>query len=797
MEIKFLIENEEPNGKGTVPKLGIMKGYVQEAINQISLMELILVSDVELDEDSCAAFLKKKVMLALGDVIDNSLVWSRFDGQIFGFEALDEFRVEKGLYPYKLIARPPIWKLNFTTKYRSYPSTSRTDVISKLLIDHKLADTVDFKTFYNNDHFPTLTQIVQNEVSDLALIEQLMAEGGINYFFFAPKDGDTAETMQLSDSRTTFKETWTDKIYWNPGTGQQDDSRRISALETRFYATPSGVQSKADHGDGKTNIFSSKQSTSEDEEDLVTLYTREGQDEKVPKYNAERIMEGFVTNKVIYQGRSNHICIRSGEKVSVQGISNAQEKKILVASVRHNFKQSASAAMSDTLALHYSNTFSGFKSDAPVRPPQIGANHIANFINAQKHKSPNQLADSFIEWLANQLGIEIPEWVPELPELPSLNPVQIVIDILDKMTKKLALMGVWTGKVIEDAKVTSGGELVCRIANDQFPEAEDGGGLTARVALDWLTPQGWLSLLPRVGNYVYFIFMQGEGGQNEPVVIGYRSTGEIPTLDPAGKQTTPRLKTGEPPKLGQKAEAVVEDDEYAPLNRQRNTLRGEEGVAEVAVIDGADASVAIEADNDIQIISGNAIHTKTTVHCEKVGELHQQFDKVNRGVTESQNESIGKHHSQTVMGSENIFVGGDQKTHVEHEIFIDNNGEEDITVANGEDNMMILRKGEEAILKADDDNFLKIHKDGNADLQGAGSANISGSGNTMVANGDGIKLTVGGSSITISKSGDIEVNASTNVTITGSAQVEINGNATVAITGGAEVSLKGAVVNIN
>ena len=55
MELIFQIEGKTPD-----PFLGIMEGYIQEGLNQISTIELILVSQFPLDDDQCATYVTKK-----------------------------------------------------------------------------------------------------------------------------------------------------------------------------------------------------------------------------------------------------------------------------------------------------------------------------------------------------------------------------------------------------------------------------------------------------------------------------------------------------------------------------------------------------------------------------------------------------------------------------------------------------------------------------------------------------------------------------------------------------------------
>jgi choline dehydrogenase-like flavoprotein len=790
MKIKFLIDNKATDGSTDIPKLGIVESYIQEAVNQITLIELFVVSNSELDEKSCENLIGKNAVLSIGGEIEKEYVWSRFDGVIFELTMLDKYVVEKDLFAYRFIIRPPVWKMNFQTQYRSFADKSRIDVIDTILKDHQLEKTVNFDADYfaSSKHYPNLLQVVQNETTDLMFMEQLFQEGGINYYFSATKNGDNPEVMKLADHNAFFKKVWTKDITWHPTSGQVAKNS-VTSLTTRLCTTPSKVQATADTGDGLVRTFSGTGEIADGKGGKHVIFGRAGQDENVAKHKADVLTEEYTANKVTYEGRSNHIAIRSGEKITLKSGSNNQTKDLLVTSVQHTLKQSVPAAMNNEGDPEYENIFSALRKDAPIRPSQPTSSYLLNSLD----KSPGNFVDKLIKRLSEELGVDLPF---DIGDLPFLNLPKTIMSMLDVLARTLSSQGVFIGEVIESAKVTSGGELVCRIANEQFPETDTGGGLTAKVALGWLTKNGWLSLLPRKGNYVYFVFMNGEGGHNEAVVIGYRSTGVVKTLDPDKTQTTPKLAVGEAPKLGEKADKVVEKAEYKPSNRYRNTLQSEEGVSEVAVIDGGDDSVAIHANKGVHMVADSEIHIDAPVQCQNADELHQQFTTVNRGVAENQKESIGKHHEMTVMGSQNVFIGGTQKIHVEKEIAIDNNGEDDIIIANGKDNTFVLHKGEQAQLKTDDNDYLTIKNSGVIDLQSSDSVNIGAGKHTAVLNQDGIKLTVGGNVITISKSGSIEITGSGGITIDGGT-VDIKGSSMVTVDGGPNVTVTGGVINLN
>ena len=794
MEIEFLIDKNKTDGSADIPKLGILEGYIQEGINQMTLIELVLVSDWELDEDACEDFVGKHASISLGGVIDEELLWSRFDGTIFEFSVLDENQVDPEVFAYRLVMRPPFWKLNFTTSYRSFSGASRIDVIDEVLDLHGIKKSVNYDASYFSESkdFPALKQIVQNETTDLQFLQQLMSEGGINFFFAAPKDGAEPEKMMLADHNAFFKKVWTKDIKWIPRTGMTA-AERITSFETHHHTMPASVKAVADMGDGMVRTFTGTDDVPDGKGGTHVLFGREGEDNKVPAHKSRAIKEGFAAAKVTYEGHSNHLAIRSGEKVKVKGDSLAKEKDILLVSVRHSFSQSVPAAMSNNVELKYDNVFSAVRIDAPIRPPRIGATPLLNLAGSHRDKSPRRYWDKLTHRLQQELDAPFDL---NMGEFPYFDLQQTFLAMLERLTLSSSLRGIWVGEVTESARVTEGNELVCQVANEQFPLTDKGGGLTAKVALGWLTNQGWLSVLPRKGNYVYFIFMQGEGGQNEAVVIGYRPTAAVKTLNPAKTQKTPKLKVGEAPILGETAESVVGKDEYEPSNRYRNTLRSEEGVSEVAVIDGGDDAVAIHANKGIHMVADQEIHVDAPLQCQNANELHQQFVNVNRGVKEDQKESIGKNHEMTVMGTQDIFVGETFHQHVEKAIGIDNNGDDDITIANGEDNTLILHKGEQAILKADDNNAVSIKNNGTITAVAGGAVTIDAGGHTVITNKDGISLTAGSNSVTISKSGSIEVTATGAVTVSG-AQVEIKGKATVAISGNAEVSVKGGAINLN
>ena len=200
VDIKLLVDGQEPD-----PKLGIVNGYLEEGINQVSFLELLAISDIEYKEEDLEEMVGKSATLALLEPVNGSLQVSRFDGLIYEFHEPNPYQVAKDKYVYRLIIRPKVWTLSIGNNSRSFPEKSRVQVIQEVLEEYGLLKGQHYDTFYyKEDVYPILSQILQCELSDWMFLCRLMREAGINYYFGAEKDGEKEEMLRLVDHNAFF-----------------------------------------------------------------------------------------------------------------------------------------------------------------------------------------------------------------------------------------------------------------------------------------------------------------------------------------------------------------------------------------------------------------------------------------------------------------------------------------------------------------------------------------------------------------------------------------------------------------
>ncbi len=363
------------------------------------------------------------------------------------------------------------------------------------------------------------------------------------------------------------------------------------------------------------------------------------------------------------------------------------------------------------------------------------------------------------------------------------------------------------GTVIEPARVTPGNELVCTVANEKFPE-----GVIVKVALGWLTQHGWLYVLPRKDMQVYFQFINGEGGQNEAVMMGYRPTGACPVLDPEKTTDCTQLGAGKTPEPGKPIEQAVGSSKFSPANKYRNALMGENGVAEVAVIDGGEDSVYVNADNRICLISKKSVSISTGSLCESAGSLSQQMGSITQKATKDKNVTIDGNFERIVQGTTTENTTGLVKifsTSADVKISSDS-AEVDILGST----KVNLHDGAKASVAIFGNNIVAAQAEGGNDLKivPGGVAATAGSAGMYIGKDKNATLKVGGNFVEVdSEAGAVEVKygGSTivvkddSVTITGGSSVTVKAanitvdGTTVLVNGSTSSTVKGGLVKLN
>jgi hypothetical protein len=768
LKIQFLIDGKEPQ-----PRLGIVECVIRESINRVSRIDLSLASTAEITEEECEDLLGKRLALLIGDVVDGELLWSRFDAVIFECRIPDRGRIIDGFYRYALVARPSLWRLHFELRSKSYTDKSAVEVVEEVLTAHGFRKDVDFKTAYQSTgYYLKLNQILQTEMTDLAFVQQLLRESGINYYFGCDKSGQQEQILHLIDNAVFFPKPHASPISLLQSLAGRDTARRarhIASLDTRIQSVPSSVVATTNLGDGLERSFEYSRDVEKGTHGTHRVFLRHGQ-EPVAKHASIVLAQAFESLRTVYDGRSNHFLIRAGEKISVKQELGGEPKELLVFSAVHRLAQNAVVSLGDNLDPLYECRFAATRGDVEYRPSFLGP-----------HQVP---LDEFCETVPqDECWTQHPTQEVQGPTLPFHRLAR------ESEYSPRIQGGVMVGTVTQDAYLSDNLELVCKLSNDAF--AAD---IVARIALGWLSEMGWASFLPRVGMQVYFLLTQGAGGQNEAVVIGYRPTATHKTLDPAGTTETKKLAVKTPPTLGSAAEEVVVPATYAPLNRQRNTLLGEQGAAEVAIIDGGEDSVAIHAAKGVHIVAEAEVHVCGPSVCERADTLSQQFGTVERGVSGDQKESIGGDFELTVMGDETRAIQGRSRTEVQGNIEAVSDEKSSIVLQCGENTKLELSKDKFIGLASGSKNGIVIHSD---------QGRFTTSKGIVLSVGDKLKvdLNAEGDSIVIDRDGDlIEMTTegvkikTNNVTVEGM-KIAIQG--TQIELAGSMVTVSGSVIKLN
>lgn len=725
MKIEFLIDGAQPD-----PYLGVFNGYIQEEINCVTIIELFTVAEYMLSEQELENFIGKTTTIKLSEPINREMKVNRYDGLIYEVRQLNPYIVSKDKFIYKIIIRPAIWKMSICSKARSFLNKSRTEVIDEVLKEYGFKDGMDYEArFGKESDYPKLSQVLQCEISDWTFVSQLLLEAGINYSFHSKKDGSSNEKLRLVDNNAFFPKPISEAIEWKPASNMVA-GRHIESFETHVRSIPSSVQATATFGDGKTRNFQSEVSLDKGVGGTFRVFSAEGQNESVAKHSAKIVSDGFEAKRIVYEGKSNHFLIRAGERINIDCSYFAVKKKALITSVNHTFKQGIDHAMAGQQEINYHNEFIGAKDSAEIRPSRY-----MKTINAECGiQNPMLYMESEVN--ADEI---------DTSSMAGRDVNQELSKTVDWLTKSTNTFGIMLGEVVEDAKVSSGQEMTCKVANERFPD-----GLIAKVSIAWLVPGGGASALPRAGMQVYFVIVQGEGGQNEAVIISYRPSSGVKGQDPSKSVS---IKTVVP---GSSPNEAVKVDSISPSNRERVGLTGEGGCAEVTLLDGA-GSVSIHATADILLVSDAKTSMSSSDHMHMSGAVSEQFASVNRIVGGDQTEKIGSNHSITITGNQTAKVDGNEDKKI--------GGTRSITVTG-------------AVTDKIDGNETKTVKGPRVVSMKAGHA----------------ESITGAASTTIKGAKTLSVSATSSETIKGSKTETIKGSKTETIKGSKSVKVKGDIV---
>lgn len=683
------------------------------------------------------------------------------------------------------------------------------DALETLLKEYGLQPDNHYQVgYFNREFFPVLDQVLQNHISDLAFLQNQLRDSGINYYFTAAKEDENRQQLKLADNNVFFDRLLYDEeakeeepVLYNPESGLlRRTGCQITSLRSRFTTSPRTVASIKNLGDGMTQSFQSEKNTCNGTTGQYIGYSCEGKNSETAQHGAQILADYFDSGAVSYEGKSNIHIFRPGEKVTIINNIGRSKPSVLLTEVFHHFRQNINAARGKSRKLEYANLFWGLTRYAEVRPDPTEGKMVNSLDSFCNHKQ-TMLSDSddqdkgvFKRWRKDEMA--------DTDDAYALSLQRKVATLKKELAETKDLCGIMVGTVIEDAKVTGGSELTCKVANEKFPE-----GITIKVALGWLTQQGWLSLLPRKDTQVYFQFLNGEGGRDDAVLVGYRPTSVQRPLDPAKDTETADLTPNGPPEEGKPAKPSVESASFMPVNKHRLALRGENGVAEIAVIDGGEDSVTVNADNRIGLTSKKSISISTGGLSENANTMNQSFKQMFRNVDEDE-YNIASKHTQ-IVGSDRLLDVGTTTTEVDSDRKL-------IVGATSTEKTVGLVKvsSDECIYHVSGDAYVKIEKDSLATLRKgdnmiwANASEVAGAfgkdASKWILKADGMTLVSGDSTVQVNKDGTIKISGKTEVKVTSdtkvvidAADVEVKGKTIVDSGDGGKVEVAGGMVKLN
>lgn len=673
--------------------MGVIKARINEGINQVTMINLELVTKEELPQDGLEKLIGKPITVFVEDTIAGKHHKSRWDCVIFELIDVASGKNDNGNFFYTMVIRPSLWKLNYFSHSRSYTEKSRIEVIDELLEEHGfILDQSYTKGYRNEAVYPQFHQILQTGTSDLTFFHNTLANAGISYYFATDNDAENAECLRLVDDNAFFvKHKETIPIISTHGWTPDKDQRHIEAITRLTRAIPGTVSSTAFMGDGSTRSRTNAESQDKSGVDgQIQVFVPEGgKDIEGAARTAGKILsEGFTASRVVHKGVANHIRIRPGNRIPLKSYDTAREYELLVVNVQHSFYQSVNAALSDSGSgsCAYKNYFVAVEPYSNVRPSVS-----THSTDVDIELSLEEVLDLDIE---GKLSINPKfQFKPNFNFNPSLD-VEVNVKAIGFLLAAIANIqaqiialrakinalgpgsargggGLVAAVVEENAYVSSGKELVCKVSSEEFLNP-----ITAKIAVTWHTTSGGTHFLPRKGNHVWIMRINRSHG-NDWVVVGYRPSATVNVAnDPAKTTTIKALKEEGPPAFESSTGSIIADAPFTVSNFHRLGIMGEGNASEMFVSDDK-GDVVTRANNNIYLQAAKEHHMASEKHLHMVsGEVWQEFGSVNRIVLGNKLEFVDAKNELTVGGEQKISVGEDQTLHVL--------GKQDVTIDKGQ-----------------------------------------------------------------------------------------------------------------
>lgn len=674
IKLELLLNNQPID-----PKMGIYEGYIQEAINEVTLIELYTVSQNDYNEAALRdEFLNNNITVKLSGTVDGERHCSRYDGVVFKIEKKDNNQLGPQVFLYHLTIRPELWKLALSNNCASFSNKTAIEVIEEVLQANNFQKNIKYESAYiNPQSYPTHPQILQNEISNLDFLQRLLQDAGVNFYFDCPIIGNSGrpkkdtERLRLVDSSAFFKSVYPHAIVVNPNAGLSDQLH-INRFDSTLRAVPGSLASASSFAPGSTQVHESSQTLHGDTNISFREFVPNGLDSDFTRLSGRILKERFETNVETYNGQSNHFCLRAGQKFTISPHAVHSDKVIIVTSVRHMLSQPIQTALSQGTGYpFYTNEFEGTPQNAPIRPQTYKTNACARSTTT-RNQVLSDLVKNINRTVIDKLGVdlELDVGTYKYIDTSSVNTMLRTLDYLTQTLESCKSQGVQLGTIIEDASSINKEEMTCKVKSAQNTT------ITCKVGTGWLVPKGGLTLLPRAGMQVYYTLLAGS--TNNGVMLAYRPSNDVSGQNPNGSTSIHSLQAGGMPSYKKAPPAVVKDHQYKAGNRNFLALKGENGVAQIAVIDGDKASVTINADKNLH----THVKENHTAFCNK-DYLHGVAGNFLEDIKGDKNTGIHGNHNRSIAQDQTLTVMGNQNQHIEKNKEITVNGHKTETIQKG------------------------------------------------------------------------------------------------------------------
>lgn len=616
--------------------------------------------------------------------------------------SIEEYGVGPKFTNYSVTIVPALWTFGLRKDSCIYQAMNVPDVIKDILTSGGFSSGSDFELRLAAG-YPKLEYCVQYRESDLEFVTRLMEETGIFYFFEHTSDG---HLLVLADDPGKHADIAGNAVldFRAVDTGMQSDKEEVSALRYSRSLRTGSVAMRSFNFE-KTALTLETTSKADADADYVDYdydgrYVAEGAGKDLAKIR----QESYAVTRRVLTGSSNCRHLTAGYKFGVQEHPRDEfNSDFVLVRVKHAGEQ-PQAAGADAMGAGagqraYVNAFEAIPADVPFRPAQTTERGLV-----------------------------------EGPQTATV-----------------------TGPAGEEIHCDAHGRVKVKFHWDRYGKADDKASVWIRVAQSHRLGD---IAIPRIGEEVIVDFLEGDPDQ--PIITGhvYNGTRPFPYSLP-GDKTKSSFKTYSSPGGG-----------------GFNELRFEDASGSEEVFMHAQKDMNVKTLHDKTEDIGND-YTHNVGHDETREVKHDRFRKVGNNeavdIAKDQLIKIGADRTEAVAGNESVKIDKNL-THEAVGTRSETTGKERTTsvgakdtLSVGDDQEVSVGAGQSISVKKDYslsvDGDISVETKGKHETSSDGKYGVDAKKDVEIKSGkkikiegtNEIKLECGSASITLKKSGDIEI----------------------------------------